>query len=166
MRLALRNAGIAALVVSTLAAVAAVPAIAASGEAFDSVVVGIEHEFSIHSRRFPMPNFASGLARVVTWGGVKRVRMAKFENVGSGVNADALESVIRDTLGSSWHPFVTDRNRESGEATFIFEHPSHRSMLLMIANLDNSELSLIQVKLGEKRLEAWLSHPGASLRGR
>lgn len=160
----LRNAGILVLLVSTLAAVAEVPAVAAPSGTFDSVVVGIERAFSIHSRRFPMLGFASGLARVVTWGGVKGVRMAQFGNVGSGVNADALESVLKDTLGGSWHLFVTDFHRESGEATFVYERPSHRSVVLVIANLDGAELSLIQVELGEKRLAAWLNHANASLR--
>lgn len=136
---------------------------AASGPKFNTVVAGLQRQFSIRGRRVPMLWFASCVTRMFTWGGVKQIQVEEFNGLGANVTPEALEATLRDRLGDSWRPFITDQDRRSGDTTIIYAQGAGGSMAMMIADLQNGELTLTEVKLNGKRLAAWLNHPRDSV---
>jgi hypothetical protein len=144
---------------------APVPAFAA-GRQFEGVVSGLESRFGLRATHIPMMGFASFCANIFTAGGVGNMRIAQFDHVGPAVTPEALTATLRGRLNSSWHLFVTDHQRDTGEYTIVYQRVAHRVLFLMIADLENGELSLVQLRLNEKRMVAWVENPQGSLKNR
>lgn len=142
---------------------AAVPAFAA-GRQFDSVVSSLERRFGIRATRVPMTGFASLCANVFTGGGVGGIQIAQFDRVKPSVTPNALRTTLRRRLDSSWHVFVTDHQRDTGEYTLVYQRVAHRALFLMIADLEKGQLSLVQLRLNEKRMVAWVENPQSALK--
>ena len=61
---------------------------AAADHDFNSVVAGVEHQYSAHAQRVPLMGFVSLCARLKTHGGVNGMRIAEFDHL---QNADAVD---------------------------------------------------------------------------
>jgi hypothetical protein len=146
-------------------ALAAVPAFG-SGQGFDRVVSSIERQFSIQRTHVPMMGFASFCADVFTRGGVKNVQIAQFDSVGPRMTPEALDAALQRDLGEPWRPLLKDRERDTGDNTFVYARIAHGELFLMVADLQNRSLSLVQLHLNEKRMAAWVQNPEGELQHR
>lgn len=165
MRRAARGwAGLCALALLSVA-LTAVPAFA-SGHGFERLVSRIERQFSIRRTHVPMMGFASFCAGVFTRGGVRNIRLAQFDGVGPGVTPGALDAALRRNLGAPWHPLLKDRQRDTGDNTFVYARVGDGELFLIVADLQNGSLSLVQLHLSENRMVAWVRNPQGSLERR
>lgn len=154
-----------ALVVAPIATVAAVAALLpwsarAAGPDFDSIVSAVEHQYATRAQRVPMMGFVSLCAHVASHGGVKGMKIAEFDHL-SGADTGQLESLVRQTLGGNWQPFVTERER-NGNVSIIYVQPTGSDMRMLIADYENGELNLVRMELNGERLATWLKDPHGS----
>lgn len=155
-----------ALVLAPIAAVAAVAVIlpwsarAAAGPDFDSVVSAVEHQYSMRAERVPMMRFVSLCAHVASHGGVKGMKIAEFDHL-AAPDTGQLESLVRQTLGDKWQPFVTERER-NGNVSMIYVQPSGSDMRMLIADYENGELNVVRMELNGERLARWINDPEGS----
>lgn len=154
-----------ALVLAPVVAAGAVAAILpwsahAAGPDFDSVVSAVEHQYSTRAQRVPMMGFVSFCAHFASGGGVKGMKIAEFDHL-SAPDTAQLESLVRQTLGDSWQPFVTERER-NGNVSVIYVQPSGSDMRMLIANYEHGELNLVRMQLNGDRLARWMHDPEGS----
>lgn len=161
-RAALRYAILLALSLLPIS-LAAVPAFA-SGRKFENVVSRIEWQFSIRRTHVPMMGFVSFCSTVFTLGGVRHMQLAQFDSVGPGVTPEAVDAALRRDLGKPWRRFLMDRERDTGETTFVYAHFAGGDLSLFVADLEKGSLSLIQLRLNEKRMAAWVQNPQGTLK--
>lgn len=156
---------IAALALTAVLApvLAAIPlvALASPPRDFDEVVAAVEHRYSAHAERVPMMGFVNLCAWVTTGGGVKGMRIAEFDHLPAAPDSAELETLVRDSLGSNWQPFVTDRSR-NGQMSVIYVQPVGSSMRMMIADYENNELDLVRIEINGDRLRHWMKDPDGS----
>jgi hypothetical protein len=146
---------------------------AAARPDFDAVVSAVEQRYNTHPQRIPMMGFVSFCAHVATHGGVKGLKIAEFDNLniepgklilrGEAPAPDpaGLESLVRNTLGDAWQPFVVDHQR-NGEISIIYVQPNGASMRMLIADYENHELDLVRLELNGDRLAHWVRNPEGS----
>lgn len=133
----------------------------ASSHDFDSVVSGVEQQYSVQAQRIPLMGFISLCARATTLGGVKGMRIAQFHNL-AHPGADRLYGLMQSKLGTEWQPMVVDRNTTASEVSVIFVRPvSEHAMQMMIADYDNGELDLVRMELDGAILARWVQNPGS-----
>lgn len=155
-----------ALVLAPVAAVAAVAAIlpwsarAAAKPDFDAVISAVEHRYSAHAERVPMMGFVSFCAHVASGGGVKGMKVAEFDHLAVPDSAE-LATVVRQTLGSNWQPFVTERER-GGKLSLIFVQPNGSDMRMLIADYEHGELDVVRMEVNGERLAHWVRDPAGS----
>jgi hypothetical protein len=127
---------------------------------FDSVVSGVDHQYSVHAQRIPLMSFVSLCATLKTHGGVKSLRVAQFDNV-RGMNGKDLYPLLRSRLGEEWQPFVTEveGGDRSSDQSVILVHPNGSSMGMMIADYDHGELDLVGMEMNGAALSKWLHDP-------
>ena len=127
---------------------------------FDSVVAGVEHQYSVRAQRIPMMSFVSLCARLKTHGGVKDLRVAEFDNL-RGMDGKDLYPLLRSRLGDEWQPFVTEveGGNRSGDQSVILVRPNGSSMGMMIADYDHGELDLVGMEMNGAALAKWLHDP-------
>ena len=155
----------AALLVAPIATVAAVAAILpwsarAGGPDFDSVVSAVEHQYSVRAERVPLMGFVSFCAHVASHGGVKGMKIAEFEHLAAPDTAQ-LEGLVRQTLGGSWQPFVTERER-NGNISVIYVQPDGHNMRMLIADYEHGELDVVRMEVNGERLAHWVHDPEGS----
>lgn len=153
---------IASVLVSALVATPFVASAAAPHD-FDTVVSAVEHRYSSHAERVPMMGFVSFCAWAMTRGGVRGMKVAEFDHLPAAPDSGELETLIRESLGPQWEPFVT--NRESkGDVSVIYVQPNGSSMRMMIADFDHGELDLVRLEVNGERLAHWMNDPEGSAR--
>lgn len=143
---------------------------------FESVVFAVQQRYNAHVQRVPMMGLISFCAHVMTRGGVRGMKIAEFdhlnlegpENLAAAGETPApdssdLESLVHDTLGDSWRPFVVEHAR-SGEENIIYVQPDGSSMRMLIADYENGELDLIRMEVNGERLSHWVHDPQGSAR--
>jgi hypothetical protein len=131
----------------------------ASSHDFESVVSGVEQQYSVHAQRIPLMGFISLCARATTLGGVKGMRIAQFDHL-AHPSATRLYGVMQSELGTEWQPMVMDRSARTSEVSVIFVRPvSDRSMQMIIASYDNGELDLVRMELDGAILARWVRNP-------
>lgn len=148
------------LTIGGVAAMLPLMARASAGPDFDSVVTAVEHRYSAHAERVPMMGFVSLCAHVASGGGVKGMKIAEFDHLTAPDTAE-LESLVRQTLGDSWQPFVTDRERDGNES-IIYVQPNGHDMRMLIADYEHGELDLVRMQLNGERLAHWVRDPEGS----
>jgi len=134
----------------------------AASHDFDNVVSTIEHRYAVHAQRVPMMGFVSLCSFAASRGGVKGMRIAKFDNLTLG-KSDDLSRLLRDKLGDRWQPFVTEREAD-GQQDVIYVQPHGDFMRMFIADYDGNELNLVRLDLNGKRLQQWICDPARSAR--
>ncbi len=130
---------------------------------FDSVVSAVEQRYGAHAQKIPLMGLVSFCARVATADGVKGLRIAEFDRLPAAPDTAELDRLVRDSLGSSWQPFVVDRSR-SGDLSVIYVQPDGQAMRMMIADYDHGELDLVRIEVNGERLAHWMHDPGGSAR--
>lgn len=70
----------------------------AADHGFDSVVAGVEHQYSVHAQRVPLMSLVSFCAMLKTHGGVQDLRVAEFDNL-RGLHGNDLSALLRSRLG-------------------------------------------------------------------
>jgi hypothetical protein len=138
---------------------AAGSALAADRE-FSGLLQKVSHRYEAHITHIPMMGFASFCARIVTHGGVKHLRVAKFDDVPERTSLSELQSLFRETLSADWQPFVVERDQEGKNLSVIFVRPAGKAMRMLIADYDHQELDVVQLELNGSRLTRWLKKPG------
>ncbi|MGO8720654.1 MAG: hypothetical protein ACLQMO_15785 [Acidobacteriaceae bacterium] len=127
---------------------------------FESVVSGVEHQYSVHAQRVPFMGVVSLCARVKTGGGVDDLRIAEFDNI-RGLDGRELYALLRSRLGNEWQPFVTEMagGNRSGDQSVILVRPNGSSMGMLVADYDHGELDLVGMELNGAALAKWLRNP-------
>ncbi len=134
----------------------------ASSHDFDSVVSGVEQRYSVHPQHIPLMGLVSFCGRIYTHGGVKGMRIAEFDHVGS-IDSDSLYSLVRSQLGAQWQPMVTERSTAHSEMSVVFVQPSEKSMRMLFADYENGELDLVRMELNGSALAKWMRNPQANV---
>jgi hypothetical protein len=111
-----------------------------------------------------MMRFANFFAAAFTGDGVRHIQLVQFDSVGPGVTPEALDAALRRDLGEPWLRFLMDRKQDTGETTFVYAHFAGGDLVLLVADLENGGLSLIQLRLNEKRMASWMQNPQGSLK--
>ncbi|MHB1935308.1 MAG: hypothetical protein ACYCOR_01835 [Acidobacteriaceae bacterium] len=132
----------------------------AADRGFDSVVAGVEHQYSVHAQRVPLMSVVSFCAMLKTHGGVNDLRVAEFDNL-RGLDGKDLYALLRSRLGDQWQPFVTETagGDRAGDQSVILVHPNGSSMGMMVADYDHGELDLVSMELNGAALSKWLRDP-------
>jgi hypothetical protein len=151
--------------VATIAAVAAILpfTVHAARPDFDTVVSAVQQRYGTHPQKIPLMGLVSLCARVATGDGVKGLKIAEFDNLPAAPDTAELDSLVRDSLGSAWQPFVVDRSR-SGDLSVIYVQPDGQAMRMMIADYDHGELDLVRIEVNGERLARWMHDPGENAR--
>lgn len=124
---------------------------------FGHLVSSIEQRYQIRHQHIPLIGFASFCARIVTHGGVRGLKLAEFENTGARVPADDFDSFIHDQIGETWSLIVRSHDRAAHEDTLIYARENGNRFVLLIADVENGELSLVKVGLDADRLPKWIN---------
>ncbi|HEY6448410.1 MAG TPA: hypothetical protein VIY53_18270 [Acidobacteriaceae bacterium] len=163
------------IVITFVAAILFPVAGRAASPDFESVVSAVEHRYHGHVQRVPMMGLISFCAHVATRGGVKGMKIAEFDDLNLAPEkllvrretavpgSTDLESLVRDTLGSQWRPFVVEHERD-GEENIIYVQPNGSSMRMLIADYEHGELDLVRMEVNGHRLAHWVHDPEASAR--
>jgi hypothetical protein len=136
---------------------------AASGHDFDAVISAVEHRYEVRAERLPMMGFVSFIARVTTGGGVKGMKIAEFDHLGTVSDPAELEKLVGDSLGGGWQQFAVERSR-NGEDSIIYVQPSGSAMRMLIADYEHGELDVVRVEVNGDRLKHWIHDPEGSTR--
>ena len=108
-----------------------------------------------------MMGFVSLCAHVVTGGGVKGMKIAEFDHLPTAPDPGDLESLVRQTLGGNWQPFVTEHGRD-GNVSVIYVQPNGGAMRMLIADYEHGELDLVRMEVNGERLAHWFNDPESS----
>lgn len=137
---------------------AATPLFAADRE-FTDVVANISQRYDIKADHIPLLGFIGFCAWAGSAGAVAHLHIADFENINRSISADDLDALLRSQLGNSWHQFIRSHERDSHEDTLIYARPDGSSFRLLIVDLESSELSLVELKLGARAMRSWTGDP-------
>lgn len=148
-RLLLRSATILAIVfLATSLTVRA----SASDLNFNHLVSSIEGRYQIRHTRIPLMGLVSFCARVYTRDGVRGVHVADFEDIGIHISADEFDAYLHSQLGESWNVIVRSHKKTSNEDTIIYAHMKGGQYILLIADVEGNELSLVKVGMNANKL--------------
>jgi hypothetical protein len=134
----------------------ATPAFAADLD-FNRLVSGVERRYQVRHEHILLIGFASFCTRIYTHGGVKGLRIADFENSGTRISADDFDAYLHEQLGESWNVIVRSHERATNEDTIIYARANGKNFLLLIADVENGELSLVNVGINGDKLPKWVN---------
>ena len=123
---------------------------------FRGVVNAIEHNCGVHHMRIPLVGFALFLAKPK---GVSGLKLAVFEGFQASPSAD-VQRIVEKSLGPEWYPFVRVRSKNDSETTLIYASPSADKMRMIIVNVESSEATVVELKIGDRAIKEWLKEPG------
>jgi hypothetical protein len=131
---------------------------------FNHLVSNIENRYQIRHQHIPFMGFASFCAHIATGGGVRGLHIADFEEIGSRIPSDDFDSFVHSQLGDTWSVIVRSHERATNEDTIIYARTDGNRFVLLIADLENGELSLVKVGVDAEHLPRWLNdHEHATL---
>jgi hypothetical protein len=85
--------------------------------------------------------------------------LAVFEGFQAPPAAD-VQRIVEKSLGPEWYPFVRVRSKNDSETTLIYANPSADKMRMMIVNVESSEATVVELKIGDRAIKEWLKEPG------
>jgi hypothetical protein len=110
-------------------------------------------EFSRETGMKPLHIPFFGLAKFVVAAGhpagTSELNLAVFEH--ADIDSAEFIRITDSAVGSSWKPMVRVRSR-SGEATNIYARPSGKEMRVLIATLDHSDATFVEVRVEPEAL--------------
>jgi hypothetical protein len=144
-------------------------AIPASADEFGSLVKGIESHYGIRRIHPHLIGFALFLAKPAMWGsGAGGLRVAVFENENGTFkpSAEAVDRIMLSSLGPNWRPFVRVHSRRNGENTIIYADCSSNKMHMLIAAIEQNELTLVRLRVKGKGIRRWMADPESEAKTR
>jgi len=127
---------------------------------FDDIVRAISNQFNarpVHVPFFGLVNIATFVAHPA---GVKHLDLAVFENLDLDDHAARdLADAIRGT-DSRWSPFV--RVQGHTETVLVYIAPERNDCKLLLAAIENGEITVVELKLNPEGVQAWLRQPDAA----
>jgi hypothetical protein len=127
---------------------------------FDAIVRAVSNEFHTrptHIPLFGLVNFATFVAHPA---GVKHLNLAVFENLDLDENtAKDLAEAIR-SVDDGWRPFV--RVVGHAETVLVYMTQDRNDCRLLVAAIENSEVTIVELKLNPEALQVWLREPKAA----
>jgi hypothetical protein len=153
------------LVILYVTALVATPTFASDQE-FEDLVSSLERQRGLQHDHIPLVGISSLWARVTTHGRVRGIQVASFENVGPALTPETLNTVLQTALTSRWHFVLRSQEQGSGATTLVYARLAGDRSSLLIAELEDSALSLVQADLSEKEIFAWTKDPEGSLKKR
>jgi hypothetical protein len=145
------------LATAAILATTLTPAVLASDSEFDSLVSGIEGHYQVRHEHIPLLGVVSFCAWIYTHGGVKGFRVADFQDTGARISTSDLDSFVQQKLGSSWSVILRSHERETENDTIIYVRSAGNKFLMLIAEVDNGQLSLVRLSLNPNRLSKWVN---------
>jgi hypothetical protein len=142
---------------AVLATTMAPPASAADSE-FDGLVSSIEVRYQVQHEHTPLVGFMSFCARMYTRGGVKGFRFADFEDADARISADDVDSIVHGQLGASWNVILRSHEKETKDDTIIYARPMGDKFFVLIAEIDDGQLSLVKLRVNANRLSKWVNN--------
>jgi len=124
---------------------------------FNHLVSNIEQRYQVRHDRIPFLGFVSFCARIVTHDGVHGLHLAQFEDVGNRVPSDDFDTFVRGQLGETWNVIVRTHEKATNEDTIIYARADGGRFVLLIAQLEGKELSLVKIGVDPDRLPRWLN---------
>ncbi|MGA7411453.1 MAG: hypothetical protein WBW33_13305 [Bryobacteraceae bacterium] len=137
------TAAVGALLVGLL-----LPAVLQAGE-FDWMVREFSRETGMKPTHIPFFGLAKFVVAVGHPAGTTELNLAIFEN--ADVDAARFSRITDDAVGSTWKPMVRVRSK-SGELTNIYARPSGKEMRVLIATLDHSDATFVEVRVQPEAL--------------
>ncbi len=95
--------------------------------------------------------------------GIRKFKVAAFENKDQNIETslEKLESVVSQSLGSEWKPFLFAKSNRKNSASVIFLQTSRKSMRLMIATIEEDTTALVHMKLSKRAIIKFMDNPEA-----
>jgi hypothetical protein len=126
---------------------------------FDGLVTAVAHRYDVHATHIPMMSVVSLCARFATHGGVKGLRVVEFDDFKASLNVSELTSLVRNSLGPEWQPFINERDNQGGSQSIIFVRQKGDALRMMIADYDHNELDVVRMELSGDALAKWMKDP-------
>ena len=126
------------------------PVVLQAGE-FDWMVREFSRETGIKPTHIPFFGVAKFVVAVGHPAGTSELNLAVFEN--AEIDAVRFRRITDDAVGSSWKPMVRVRSK-SGESTNIYARPSGKEMRVLIATLDHSDATFVEVRVAARSADA------------
>jgi hypothetical protein len=73
------------------------------------------------------------------------------------ISTGDLDSFMQQKLGSSWNVMLRSHERETKNDTIIYVRSAGDKFLMLIAELDHGQLSLVRLSLNPGRLSKWVN---------
>lgn len=141
-----------------LAAVLAAPALPRDRE-FDGLVRSIETRYQVRHTRIPFMGLVNAVLFVARPAGASGLKLAVFENASLLHRADDFHSIVQAALGPQWRPFIEVRSQRENEYNMIYSRIDGKRMHLLIATLEQNEVSVIRCRLSTGALKNWVYRP-------
>ncbi|MBN1566688.1 MAG: hypothetical protein JXA73_02500 [Acidobacteria bacterium] len=151
----MKRIGVMLLVVLMLAT----PAFA---DGFDSVTKRVESHYGVRRTHPHLIGFALFFVKPAIWGsGVGGLKVAVFEKEGRAFSPSMseLDRIVQESVGQNWRPFVRVDSRRSGEATVIYVNCSGKRMQMLVASVDQGDITVVQMKVSQKAFKRWKNDP-------
>jgi hypothetical protein len=116
---------------------------------FDWMVREFSRETGMKPTHIPLFGVAKFVVAVGHPAGTSELNLAIFEN--ADLDAARFSRITDDAVGSSWKPMVRVRSK-SGESTNIYARPSGKEMRVLIATLDHSDATFVEVRVAPEAL--------------
>jgi hypothetical protein len=126
---------------------------------FDGLVTAVAHRYDVHATHIPMMSVVGLCARFATHGGVKDLRVVEFDDFKAALNVSELTSLLRNSLGPEWQPFINEQDKQSGSQSIIFVRQKGGALRMMIADYDHHELDVVRMELSGDALAKWMKDP-------
>lgn len=147
-----------ALLVAVLALAAAAPAWARGDH--DRVVRAIAARYEARHHGVPLLWLAK---LVVSDPCVRGLKIAVFEDFPARrASLRDLEDVVRGSVGRDWRPFVSVASGE--ELTVVYARPRARGLTLLVATVEDEELTVVQMETEGEALREWVEQPALRAR--
>jgi hypothetical protein len=126
---------------------------------FDGLVTAVAHRYDVHATHIPMMSVVSLCARFATHGGVKGLRVVEFDDFKASLSVSELTSLVHNSLGPEWQPFMNERDNQAGSQSIIFVRQKGDALRMMIADYDHDELDVVRMELSGDTLAKWMKDP-------
>ena len=132
--------------------------ISAYASDMNRVVRAVETDLGVRHTHIPMLGAAMFMGKVVSGFQMPGVKLAVFEDAGlADRSAEELERSVLGALGSEWTPFVKSTSNHGAEQNWIFLREDGKKLQMFIATAERNELSLVEVKVGERQMRRWIN---------
>lgn len=116
---------------------------------FDWMVREFSRETGMKPTHIPFFGLAKFVVAVGHPGGTSELNLAVFEN--ADLDSSRFSHITDSAVGSSWKPMIRTRSK-SGESTNIYARPSGKEMRVLIATLDHSDATFVEVRVEPEAL--------------